>query len=534
VATQWTGDDGSYLFADVAPGDYYLQFTAPDRYGFSPADQGLSDALDSDADPATGQTGMFNLSMGQRLDDEDAGLKQVGGSVGDRVWFDWNHDGLQGDDEAGIPDLAVRLYTASGALFAETTTDENGDYWFPTVAPGAYYLQFDHPSWSAFTVPHAGDTTVDSDVTDSTTGRTDDFDIALGDVKDDLDAGINYPLIGDWVWNDSNGNGLQDPGEPGVAGVTVRLLDDTGAVVDETATDASGHYEFSWMDPGSYRIQVVAPDGQVFTQQNQGTDETLDSDVDSSGLSDLFTVAAGDVRSDIDAGLIAAAPNPTLSVSDASLIEGNTGSNMMSFTVTLSAASSTTIAVDYATADGTATAGTDYQPTSGTLTFNPGETSKTVTVAIMGDTTPEPDETLFLNLSNPVNAGIADGQGQGTILNDDNSQPRVSIGTYSGYVAEGNSGTTTFYFVIMLSAPSSQVVTVDYATADGTATAGSDYQSTSGTLTFNPGETMKMVAVTIYGDTVVEPNEFFAMNLSNAVNANINIGQATGYIFNDD
>src|SRR5205823_5536883 len=189
--------------------------------------------------------------------------------------------------------------------------------------------------------------------------------------------------------------------------------------------------------------------------------------------------------------------------------------------------------VSYSTADGTAlVADGDYQATSGTLTFNPGETTKAVTVLVNGDTKFEPDETFFVNLSAPTNAGIADGQGQGTIRNDD-GQPTIAINDVSA--SEGNTGTTPFAFTVTLSNPSSQTVTVHYATADGTATvADNDYVAASGTVTFAPGVTSKVVAVTINGDTKVEADETFVVNLTSPVNATLADSSATGTILNDD
>ena len=114
-----------------------------------------------------------------------------------------------------------------------------------------------------------------------------------------------------------------------------------------------------------------------------------------------------------------AAATPTLSINDVTVTEGNTVTGNAVFTVSLSASSTQTVTVQFATANGTATSGSDYQTFSGTLTFNPGETSKTITVRVRGDTVVEPNETFFVNLSNPTNATIADSQGLGTILNND-------------------------------------------------------------------------------------------------------------------
>jgi hypothetical protein len=226
---------------------------------------------------------------------------------------------------------------------------------------------------------------------------------------------------------------------------------------------------------------------------------------------------------------------PTLSINDVSQAEGNAGTTPFTFTVTLSAPSGQAVTVDYATVDGTATAGSDYTaipPT--TLTFAPGETTKQVTVNVTGDTVVEPNETFFVNLANAVNATIADNQGQGTIVNDDVQPGQLSINDVR--VTEGNSGTTTATFTVTLvSGGSPNPTTVNYATANGTATAGSDYVATSGTLTFAPGETTKTITVTINGDTLKEANEFFFVNLSSASsNAVIADGQGVGIIIDDD
>ncbi|HEX8774401.1 MAG TPA: Calx-beta domain-containing protein [Pyrinomonadaceae bacterium] len=229
-------------------------------------------------------------------------------------------------------------------------------------------------------------------------------------------------------------------------------------------------------------------------------------------------------------------PTPSLSINDATVTEGNAGTTNATFTVTLSAASTQAVTVKYDTANGTATAGSDYQAATGTLTFNPGQTTQTINVAVTGDTAPEANETFAVNLSQPTNATISDGQGLGTITNDDqppaNTQPSLSINDVT--VQEGSSGTTNAIFTVTLSAVSSQTVSVNFTTADIDATAGVDYQSRSGTLTFAPGETSKTVTVLVNGDLQIENNETFYVNLSGEVNATIARGQGTGTINNDD
>jgi Ca2+-binding RTX toxin-like protein len=222
---------------------------------------------------------------------------------------------------------------------------------------------------------------------------------------------------------------------------------------------------------------------------------------------------------------------PQISIDDVAQQEGDTGATAFTFTVSLSRASAFPTTVDFATADGTATvANNDYQPTAGTLTFSPGETTKTVTVLVNGDAPVEPDETFFVNLSNATNGTIIDSQGQGTILNDDVA--RISINDVAD--DEGNAGLTPFTFTVSLSTFSFQTITVQYATADGSATAPSDYTATSGTLSFNPGETSKTVTVPVHGDTVIEPDETFTVNLSSPTNAVLLDAQGEGTIRNDD
>ena len=170
---------------------------------------------------------------------------------------------------------------------------------------------------------------------------------------------------------------------------------------------------------------------------------------------------------------------PTLSIADLTTPDETAVSRAM--TVTLSSASSKTVTVNFATADGTATAANDYISTSGTLTFNPGITSQTLAVTIVQDTIDEAHETFNVVLSNATNASISDATGVMTVT-DDETTPGLSIADASTSDETAANLTAT----VTLSGPSSSTVTVDYATSNGTATAGADYTATTGTLTFNP------------------------------------------------
>ena len=229
-----------------------------------------------------------------------------------------------------------------------------------------------------------------------------------------------------------------------------------------------------------------------------------------------------------------AAP-PTLAIGDATFAEGSAAAaGRGTFTVTLSAASTSPVSVKYATADGTAKAGSDYVAQSGTLTFAAGETTKTIQVAAIGDSVVEANEGFTVVLSSPTNATLADGVGAGTITNDDVvPPPTLTIGdaTFAeGSAASAGRGT----FTVTLSAASTSPVAVNYATADGTAKAGSDYVAQSGTLTFAAGETTKTIQVAAIGDSVVEANEGFTVVLSGPTNATLADGVGAGTITNDD
>lgn len=216
---------------------------------------------------------------------------------------------------------------------------------------------------------------------------------------------------------------------------------------------------------------------------------------------------------------------PVVSIGNASVPEGNAGTADAVFAVTLSAASGKAVTVDFATAPGTATAGTDYVTASDAVLIPAGQVAGTAVVTVNGDVVDEPDETFFVNLSNPGNATIGDGQGLGTILDDDPG-PTISIDDVT--VAEGNAGTVNATFTVSLSEASARTVTVQAATADGTATAPSDYAEASGTVVFGPGETARPFTVVVNGDTGDEPDETFAVNLSGATNATILDGEGTG------
>jgi chitinase len=218
----------------------------------------------------------------------------------------------------------------------------------------------------------------------------------------------------------------------------------------------------------------------------------------------------------------------SISINDVSVQEGNSGTKSVTFAVTLSAAYDAPVSVNYATTDDSAAAGSDYVVCTGTVTFQPGQTSVPVTVQVNGDRLVEQNETFSVSLSGPSsNAYINRATGIGTIMDDES---RISIA--GAIQLEAQSGTTPFNFTVSLSAAYDQAVTVNYTTADGTAKAGTDYTAAAGSLIFAPGETSKTIPVAVSGNASAAPDKTFFVNMStpNSYAAIINGGQAVGTI----
>jgi hypothetical protein len=222
----------------------------------------------------------------------------------------------------------------------------------------------------------------------------------------------------------------------------------------------------------------------------------------------------------------------SFSITDATVAEGGSGTTAATFTVSLFPVQPSAASVSFATVDGTASAGADYVATSGTLGFGACQGSAVVSVPVLGDLGDEPDETFVVNLSNPSGAPIADGQGQGTILDDD---PTPVVIVEDCAVLEGNAPGQSCAFRFTLTYPSASVVSLSYATADGTALSGSDYTAATGSVTFPAFTTgPQTVDVAVLGDTSVEGDETFVLNLSGVVGATLPDPQALGTILDDD
>jgi hypothetical protein len=287
-------------------------------------------------------------------------------------------------------------------------------------------------------------------------------------------------------------------------------------VVVNVTTDASGNATFS-------RPTTVLPPGQFLTALVSRFGAGPANPLIASEFSQCFQIT----------GPAGAPGTLQLSAATYSATEGG----VATITVTRTGGSAGAVSEQVATANGTATAPGDYTATTQTVTFADGDTApKTVNVPTVDDALVEGNETVNVTLANPTGGATLGTPAAAvlTILDNDVAPVLPTLSINGAAANEGNAGTTPLVFTVTLSAPSTQTVTVGFATADGSATAGSDYVAAGGTLTFAPGTTTQTVTVNVNGDTTSESNETFVVNLSNATNATIAVAQGTGTILNDD
>ena len=286
----------------------------------------------------------------------------TGYQLGDRVWLDADGDGLQTPGEIGVAGVPVTLLDEFGDEVATTETDAQGEYLFDDVDGGDYTVVFE-PTMAVTTADVGADDTVDSDGVEVA--------VTLDRDRLDIDLGLVPTSIGDFVWLDENGNGLQDGGEPGVPGVDVKLLQN-GVELAATQTDDSGIYGFSSLLPGVYTV-VFEPSAEYdFTQGNVGQDDSLDSD----GAS-IDVLVGVSPREDIDAGLILLDVATTTTTVPAAATTTTTGPAAETTTTTGPDGGTTTTTAP--AAETTTTTGPDVATT--TTTGPDGGTTTTTAVA---------------------------------------------------------------------------------------------------------------------------------------------------------
>ncbi|MDF1867531.1 MAG: SdrD B-like domain-containing protein [Saprospiraceae bacterium] len=325
---QTTDSNGEYLFENLAPNmSYKVSFTdLPDNFVFTTANTGDDDGLDSDADPDNGQTACVTLTPGEDNRTVDAGIFEViddtPAKLGDKVFNDENKNGLQDAGEEGVPGVTVTLTKCDGTSEVEQTTDSNGEYLFENLAPNmSYKVSFtDLPDNFVFTTANTGDDDgLDSDA-DPDNGQTACVTLTPGEDNRTVDAGIyenGTTKIGDFVWDDLNGDGIQDPDEPGIPGVYVVLENCQNGFIDFRITDADGMYMYNDLAPGEYQIRFANPGGGYQTSPGlQGGDDEKDSNITGlwDGRTDCFTVVQGVTDLSIDAGFTKKDPSCNINV----------------------------------------------------------------------------------------------------------------------------------------------------------------------------------------------------------------------------
>jgi uncharacterized repeat protein (TIGR01451 family) len=226
----------------------------------------------------------INNPLGNNDDDEDdndAAEVIIEAKIGNRVWKDYDYDGIQDDGEPGVAGVIVNLYDCDGDFIRSVTTDADGYYLFDFLRPGGYQLNFDIsnlPSSYEFTLQNQGiNDELDSDVNDA--GFTECIVLQNGEINFSIDAGLITAAIGDYVWHDLNGDGQQGIGEQGISGVQVNLYKGDGSYSGSTTTDVNGYYLFDFLYPGDYYLEFIDPSGFERTFYNKGNDLT-DNDLD--------------------------------------------------------------------------------------------------------------------------------------------------------------------------------------------------------------------------------------------------------------
>ncbi|CAA6815135.1 MAG: Unknown protein, partial [uncultured Sulfurovum sp.] len=295
-------------------GEYYIIFTKPVGYTITKKGQGTEET-DSNAN-ASGRTANFTLVAGTQDSSIDMGVYQDVASYGDKVFLDTNHNGLQDLGEKGVRDINVTIYSANSDFSRSMLTDENGNYLFTHLPAGEYSAEFkDIPFGHLITERDVNNN--ESDLNDSD-GFIEDGKIItetalLTPGKNDLswDLGIyktvclpGKSVLGNLVFEDFNKDGIQDIGESGVSAVKVTLFNnDTDEEVATTSTDENGLYEFAHVDPEfNYYVQFTVPTGFVVSPQDQDND-TLDSDADETGRTEVVVLEADQINSSVDMGI---------------------------------------------------------------------------------------------------------------------------------------------------------------------------------------------------------------------------------------
>ncbi len=289
------------------------------EFNYSQGNSALS-FVKSSCEVADSSAQVMNVTFNDGGITGPAVLNQLATLAGN-VWIDANKDGLKNNGESGLQWVTVDLFNCGGSWLKWQMTDSQGNYSFDSLQPGSYYVRFTLNGGNKifmFTTENVGsDSSINSraaQLTDST-GITDCVTLTSNQVYSFLNAGVveknnnqdpHNASIGDYVWEDTDPNdGVQEPGDPGIPNVTVKLLTcSSDSVLTTTSTDNNGHYLFGNLAAGDYKVQFVLPQGYVFVVQHKGPDTTKDSDPNTStGITDCISLTSGENLAAVDAGM---------------------------------------------------------------------------------------------------------------------------------------------------------------------------------------------------------------------------------------
>ncbi|MEY3419940.1 MAG: hypothetical protein RIR48_220, partial [Bacteroidota bacterium] len=309
--TDTSDSKGLYLFEKIRPGNYTVEAQLPS--GFKAATVNTSDnMLNSDfvTTASITKTSQITIVSNNQNLNIDLGLSIVKSKISGVAWKDSNGNGLKDPNEAILDNVIVSLMNVNEEILKKDTTDALGVYLFVDVDPGIYKIKFSSMQNMFFTYSNLGNNdAVDSDVLDQA-GVTSQISVIAGQDINNVSAGyVNSGSIGDFVWIDSNKDGIQSAGEAGLNGVKIYLLNNAGVVVDSTIStmngSSSGFYRFSGLIYGNYSIKFSLPQNFEYTTKNV-TDTLSNSDIEefATGKTKIVNLLPGQNRADIDAGYV--------------------------------------------------------------------------------------------------------------------------------------------------------------------------------------------------------------------------------------
>ena len=321
-ASDGSGGAGQYGFG-VDPGSYVLIATNLNGFTITTPNAGNDDTEDSDYSNESSSVAVV-VNTNENRNDIDLGLFRLG-SIAGVAFNDQNADGIRQNGEAGINSVIVNLFADNDQngepdnndeISSVTTTTANGvagSYQFTGLNPGSYIVQFVTGQGFTITIANAGNNdNLDSDI-DPNTGNSGTINLASGENVDNIYAGyVTGTAVGDFIWNDTDGDGIRDEDESGINGITVRLFSANGSLVSNTVTTndpnsgESGYYKFMDIDPGDYYVEVILAGGLVTSAPNAISDDERDSDItDANGpnTSSTFSLSQGEIICNLDAGV---------------------------------------------------------------------------------------------------------------------------------------------------------------------------------------------------------------------------------------